>query len=171
MMEIIEKKLTEIKPYFRNPRKIDGAIDGVAASINEFGFKQPIVVDTEGVIIVGHVRYAAAKKLKLKKVPVVVADNLTEDEVKAYRLADNKSRELSEWDLDKLEYEYARVTESGFNLDDFGFKFNFDEIIEKENKPKEQNLKDCEEFDLDSFSDEQFDYCCPKCGMRFNKKG
>lgn len=169
-MEIINKKLNEITPYFRNPRKIDKAIEGVKNSIKEFGFKQPLVLDTNGVIIVGHVRYAAAKELKLKEIPCIIADNLTEDEVKAYRLADNKSREASEWDLDKLEYEYARVEESGFDLADFGFSFNLEDILAKETRTKEQDLNDCEELDLDLFGEETFDYCCPKCGMRFNKK-
>ncbi len=105
-METVEKKLKEITPYFNNPRKIDNAIDVVATSIEKYGFKQPIVIDKDGVIIVGHVRYEAAKKLKMETVPCVIADNLTEDEVRAYRLVDNKSRELSEWNFDRLEYEY-----------------------------------------------------------------
>lgn len=168
-METVEKKLKEITPYFNNPRKIDNAIDVVAASIEKYGFKQPIVIDKDGVIIVGHVRYEAAKKLKMETVPCVIADNLTEDEVRAYRLVDNKSRELSEWNFDRLEYEYTRLAESGVNLEEFGFNINTEEVVEKENATKEQGINDCEEFDLDDFDDEQFEYCCPNCGMRFNQ--
>ena len=88
-MKVIDKKLAEITPYAQNPRKNDEAVDKVAASIQEFGFKQPIVVDKDGIIIVGHTRYKAAQKLGLETVPVLVADDLTDEQAKAYRLADN----------------------------------------------------------------------------------
>ena len=94
-MDVIERKLTEIYPYEHNPRKNDGAVDYVANSIREFGFKQPIVVDKNGVIIVGHTRYKAAQKLGLETAPVVVADDLDEEKARAYRLADNKTGELA----------------------------------------------------------------------------
>ena len=92
-------------PYARNPRKNDGAVDKVASSIKEFGFRQPIVVDAEGIIIAGHTRYKAAKKLGLDKVPVHVADGLTPAQVRAYRIADNKAGEGSEWDDELLALE------------------------------------------------------------------
>ena len=97
--------INRLIPYARNPRKNDGAVDKVAASIKEFGFRQPIVVDTEGVIIAGHTRYKAAKKLGLDKVPVHVADGLTPAQVRAYRIADNKAGEGSEWDMELLALE------------------------------------------------------------------
>lgn len=90
-MQIEIRSIKEIRPYEHNPRNNDGAVDAVAASIKEFGWQQPIVVDKDGVIIAGHTRYKAAKKLGLKEVPVVVAENLTDEQVKAYRLADNKN--------------------------------------------------------------------------------
>ena len=88
----------EITPYENNPRINDGAVDAVAASLRDFGFRQPIVVDTDGIIIAGHTRYKAAVQLGLKKVPVHVATDLTAEQVRAYRLADNKTAELAEWE-------------------------------------------------------------------------
>jgi ParB-like chromosome segregation protein Spo0J len=99
-MKIELRKLSEIKPYPGNPRINDDAVDAVAQSIREFGFRQPIVVDSEGVIICGHTRYKAALKLGLEKVPVHVAKDLTPEQIKAYRIADNKTAELSDWNYD-----------------------------------------------------------------------
>ena len=101
-MDVIEKKLKDIKPYEKNPRKNDGAVDAVANSIEQFGFRVPVVIDKDNVIVCGHTRYKAAKKLGLDKVPCVIADDLTEEQIKAYRLADNKVSELAEWDIDLL---------------------------------------------------------------------
>ena len=118
-MQIEIRSIKDIQPYEHNPRNNDGAVDAVAASIKEFGWQQPIVVDKDGVIIAGHTRYKAAKKLKLKEVPVVVADNLTDEKVKAYRLADNKTSELAEWDSSALDKELAEL--SDFDMSQFGF--------------------------------------------------
>ena len=118
-MQIIDKKIGEIKPYEKNPRKNDNAVNAVANSISQFGFKNPIVIDGNNVIICGHTRYKAAQKLGLDVVPCVVADDLTEEQIKAYRLADNKVSELAEWDFNILGDEL----ESIFDIDmtDFGF--------------------------------------------------
>jgi DNA modification methylase len=113
--------LSRIKPYANNPRINDGAIEAVAASIRNFGFRQPIVVDEEWVIIVGHTRYKAAMKLGLKKVPVHVASGLSPAQVKAYRIADNQTSQLSEWDHDRLPLELAELQEMDFNLSLTGF--------------------------------------------------
>lgn len=118
-MQIIIKGIGEIQPYENNPRNNDNAVDAVAASIREFGWQQPIVVDKDGVIIAGHTRYKAAKKLGLAEVPVVVADKLTEEQIKAYRLADNKSGELAEWDFAALEEELEAISE--IDMSAFGF--------------------------------------------------
>jgi ParB/RepB/Spo0J family partition protein len=101
-MKIETVKITDLTPYGNNPRKNDSAVDTVANSIEQFGFQQPIVVDKNNVIIVGHTRYRAAKKLNLKEVPVIVADTLTDDQAKQYRLMDNRSNENSHWDDDLL---------------------------------------------------------------------
>lgn len=119
MKELKWEPIKSIRPYEKNPRRNDEAVDAVAASIREFGWQQPIVVDKDGVIIAGHTRYKAAKKLKCDTVPVVVADNLTEDQVKAYRLADNKTGELAEWDTALLGEELAELAD--FDMSQFGF--------------------------------------------------
>lgn len=120
-MNIVYKKLGEITPYEKNPRKNDKAVQYVAESIKEFGFKVPIVVDADGIIVAGHTRYKAAKKLKLKEVPVIIADDLTKEQVKAYRLADNKVAEQAEWDMDLLTDELDGIFDIDMEL--FGFDF------------------------------------------------
>lgn len=112
--------LGEIHPYEKNPRQNENAVQYVANSIKEFGWKQPIVVDKDGVIIAGHTRYKAAKKLGIEKVPVITADDLTEEQVKAYRLADNKTGEFAQWDMDLLNQELGDILD--LNMDDFGFQ-------------------------------------------------
>ena len=126
-MDIVEKRLDEIKPYDNNPRKNDKAVAYVANSIREFGFKVPIVIDKDGVIVAGHTRYMASKSLRLKTVPCVVADDLTDEQIKAYRLADNKVAEFSKWDGDLLDEE-LRALEEVFNMTDFGFPIRIDDI-------------------------------------------
>lgn len=118
-MDIILKKINELTPYERNPRNNSKAIDAVAASIENFGFKVPIVIDKDGVIVAGHTRLAAAKKLGLKEVPCIVADDLTEEQIKAFRLADNKTAEFAEWDPELLEIELQDITE--IDMSEFGF--------------------------------------------------
>lgn len=118
-MQVEAKSIDEIQPYENNPRDNDDAVDAVANSIKEFGWQQPIVVDNEGVIIAGHTRYKAAQKLGLKTVPVVVAKDLTEEQVKAYRLADNKTAELADWDMGLLNEELDQIRD--IDMSDFGF--------------------------------------------------
>jgi len=132
-MKISAWPLEQIKPYERNPRIHGDAIDAVARSIETFGFRQPIVVDADGVIVVGHARYFAAVKLKLKRAPVHVANDLTPDQVKAYRIADNKVGELSEWDLEKLGLEFADLKAADF--DTSVLAFDDDELAELLAKP------------------------------------
>ena len=101
-MKVIETSIDRIIPYARNPRINDGAVVKVAASIKEFGWKQPIVVDHEMVVVAGHTRLKAANKLGLKTVPTVIADDLTPEQIKAYRLADNRVAQESGWDIELL---------------------------------------------------------------------
>lgn len=119
-MKVETVSIDKIKPYENNPRNNDDAVDAVANSIKEFGWQQPIVVDNGRVIIAGHTRYKAAKKLGYKEVPIVVADKLTEEQVNAYRLADNKVGELAEWDDAELSEELNKILD--INMADFGFK-------------------------------------------------
>lgn len=166
-INILYIKLSDIKPYDKNPRKIDKAVDYVANSIKEFGFKVPIVIDKNNVIVAGHVRYRAAKKLKLDEVPAIVADDLTEEQVDAFRLIDNKTQELSTWNFSKLIEELDFLTDQYINMQSFGFNEN-EKKKSKGSGDSEQNLDDGEELDLDDFSDEQFNCTCPSCGFMFN---
>ena len=120
-MKIELWSLSRVKPYPNNPRINDDAVDSVAASIKEYGFRQPIVVDTAGVIIVGHTRFKAAQKLGLEKVPVHVAKDLTPDQIKAYRIADNQTATLAEWDFDLLPIELADLQAANYDLGLLGF--------------------------------------------------
>ena len=120
-MKIELRKLSEIKPYPNNPRVNDDAVEAVAASLREFGFRQPIVVDAEGVIIVGHTRYKAALKLGLKQVPVHVATDLTPAQVKAYRIADNATNEIAAWNYELLPIELSALQEMNFDIGMLGF--------------------------------------------------
>lgn len=118
-MKIEYKNISDIIPYENNPRKNDNAVDYVANSIKEFGFKVPIIIDKENVIVTGHTRYKASQKLGLTEVPVIYADDLTEEQIKAFRIADNKVSEFSNWDLDKLELELEDIN---LDMSDFGFE-------------------------------------------------
>lgn len=127
-MHIEMRDIDSVRPYPGNPRLNDAAVDAVAASIRAFGFRQAIVTDAEGVIVVGHTRWRAARKLGLKKVPVHVASDLTEAELRGYRLADNKTHEFAQWDYDLLPIEIGALREMHFDLSVLGF--NVDELAE-----------------------------------------
>jgi ParB-like chromosome segregation protein Spo0J len=120
-MNIELRDITSIRPYDKNPRNNDDAVEAVAASLRQFGFRQPIVVDADGVIICGHTRYKAAQKLGLAKVPVHVAQDLSPEQVKAYRIADNKTAELAEWNMDLLPIELKDLQAADFDLSALGF--------------------------------------------------
>ena len=121
---IVQKKISDLKAYENNPRNNDAAVDAVANSIKSFGFKVPVIIDKDNVIVCGHTRVKACEKLGIDEVPCVIADDLTEDQIKAFRLADNKTAELAEWDFSKLEEEMKFID---MDLSQFGF-----EDLEKE---------------------------------------
>lgn len=135
-MEIVNKKITELKPYEKNPRKNDEAVEYVANSIKEFGFKVPIVVDKNNVIVAGHTRYKASKKLGLKEVPCIVADDLTEEQIKAFRLADNKVSEMADWDFSLLDEELENID---IDMEQFGFEELEENDYFKENERHRTN--------------------------------
>ena len=110
--------LDELNPYEKNPRKNDQSVQAVANSIKEFGFRAPIIVDSDFTIIAGHTRYKAAKSLGLSEVPVIVADDMTEEQVRAYRIADNSAGQKSEWDFEILADEIKNIS---IDMADFGF--------------------------------------------------
>ena len=120
-MKIEMRDIETVTPYDRNPRKNDGAVDAIAESIREFGFRVPMVVDEAGIIVAGHTRLLAARKLGMKEVPVHVATDLSPEQIKAYRLADNKLHELSEWDYDLLPIELSDLRGMDVDLDLLGF--------------------------------------------------
>ena len=145
-MNIEYLKPSELVPYESNPRKNDPAVKPVAESIKKFGFRQPIVIDKNNVVVCGHTRLKAAKRLRLGKVPCVRADDLTDEEIRAYRLADNKTAELATWDVDLLNAELNLIDE--IDMTTFGFElpdpepeedgFDFTAAVEKIKTPKTQ---------------------------------
>ena len=144
-MKIEYKKIEDVIPYENNPRKNDNAVDYVANSIKEFGFKVPIIIDKENVIVTGHTRLKAAEKLGLEKVPCIYADDLTEEQIKAFRIADNKVSEFSTWDLDKLnlELEDLNIDMSDFGFEDINIESDDDEFI---GEPTETNFNYKEQY-------------------------
>lgn len=128
-MEIKEVPVTDVKPYTGNPRVIsDSAVNSVSDSIKSFGWQQPIVVDGDYVIIAGHTRFLAAKKLGMKTVPIKISDNLTTDQIKAFRILDNKLNELTTWDDGLLEAEMALI--EGGDLEAFKHLWETTEITQ-----------------------------------------
>lgn len=148
-MNIIEKKIDELIPYENNPRNNDSAVDYVKNSIEEFGFKVPVVIDKNNIIVAGHTRIKAAKKLNLLTVPCIIADDLTEDQIKAFRIADNKTAELAGWKTKLLDSELQDLCE--FNMELFGFP-KFEEKNEEENTEEP------------SIAKKQKMVRCPHCG-------
>lgn len=156
-MEIKEMQLTELKEYEHNPRIItDEAVEKVAASIKNFGFKVPIIVDDTNTIVAGHTRKRAAELLGLKVVPTIVASDLTDEQIKAFRLADNKVSEFAEWDFESLEEELSKIES---DMDEFGF----DGItsIDWEGVP---------DLDDDTYDEpKKMQLKCPSCGAQHYK--
>ena len=157
-MKIINKNVDELIPYINNPRQNDDAVDAVASSIKNFGFKVPIVIDNDNEIVTGHTRLKAAKKLGLEEVPCIVADDLTPEKIKAFRLADNKVAEFAEWDFELLESEFNEL--KGTDLFTGFEDFEIDSFTSN--------------IDVDDFFEETEDHhsgpktaTCPNCGETF----
>jgi ParB-like chromosome segregation protein Spo0J len=162
-MEVRDLSLDTIIPYARNPRKNDGAVDKVAASIKEFGWRSPIVVDEEMVILAGHTRYKAAKKLGLTEAPVHIAEGLTEAQKKAYRIADNRVAEEAEWDEELLRIELE-------DLGDFALMTAFDisEIERVLDLMPDVSEQDCPD-DFKEIDEQSMSHKCPRCGFEFDE--
>ena len=159
-MQIESVALNKIIPYIRNPRKNDNAVEKVASSIQEFGFRQPIVVDSKNVIIAGHTRFEAAKRLGLDVVPIHVADGLTEQQAKAYRIADNRVSQEAEWDYDLLKLELEEIESPELT----GFEeFEISDILKEINvEPSFEN----EQQRLDELEPKMVE--CPHCHKEFD---
>ena len=166
-MQIEYLKIEDVIPYANNPRNNDDeAVERVASSIKEYGFKNPLIVDKDNVIVAGHTRYKAAKRLGIDSIPTIKADDLTPAQIKAFRLADNKVSEYSSWNNEMLAIELEELQEFDFELNSTGFEdWELDNLlnpvtdddlqdflIEKESKPKEpKKIK------------------CPSCGCEFEE--
>lgn len=141
-LKIIYKNVDELTPYVNNPRNNEMAVEPVAKSIKEFGFKVPIIIDKDGEIVAGHTRLKAAKELELEEVPCIIADDLTPEQIKAFRLADNKVSEFADWDFELLEseLEMLEISELDFDMSEFGF--NSDDLDETFNVDASMNIND-----------------------------
>ena len=124
-MNIVYKEIGDLVPYKNNPRKNKKAVEYVKNSIEEFGFKNPIIIDRNNVIVCGHTRYQAAKQLEYQTVPCIMADDLTDEQIKAFRIADNKTAEMAEWDDPRLTLELLDLTD--FDMSKFGFDFELED--------------------------------------------
>lgn len=163
-MEVINLKLTEVRPYENNPRHNEDAVGLVAESIRRFGFNVPILLDADKVIVAGHTRYEAAKVLGLEEVPCIIMEDMSEEAARQFRIVDNKTGELSSWDYEKLIAELDNIKGIDMSIFDFG---KFDKAAEPANL--ESNLDEGKELDLTEFEDEIFDFECPYCGFRWNE--
>ncbi len=163
-MDIIVKKLEDLKPYEYNPRDNSGAVFFVSESIKNYGFNVPIVIDTNNVIVAGHTRYLAAKKLKLKDVPCIVADGLSEAQVKAFRIADNRVAEESGWDTSKLKAELEQLSDADYDLTKTGFEIEaIKDILCEEQAERETPIKSS--ATSTNAAKENIDkLVCPRCG-------
>lgn len=155
-LNVVYKKVDELIPYASNPRINDGAVDAVANSIREFGFKVPIIIDSKNVIVAGHTRLKASRKLGLAEVPCVIADDLTEEQIRAFRLADNKTAELADWDFGKLKEELDGIA---LDMGDFGFE---DFTLEDLENVKEDGFDVDEELQKPAFSRKGDVWCLGK---------
>lgn len=153
-MKIVYKKLDELKPYENNPRFNDEAVPAVMASIQEFGFKVPIIIDKNNEIVCGHTRLKSAEKLGLDKVPCIVADDLSKEQIDAFRLADNKTSEAATWDMEKLQEELEHIVDIDMSLFGFGEESTFADDITTDDKytmavniPHYEITGDCPKFE------------------------
>ena len=145
-MEIINKKIDELIPYEKNPRINDDAVKYVANSIKEFGFKVPIIIDKNNVIVAGHTRLKASKGLGLTEVPCIIADDLNEEQIKAFRLADNKVSEVAEWNFNLLDLELEDIT--NIDMTDFDFEFNSEDDEEEIKLNERHRTNDAYNLDM-----------------------
>lgn len=154
-MEIVNVSIDDLIPYENNPRNNERAIEKVANSISEFGFKVPIIIDKDNVIVCGHTRYLAAKQLEMARIPCIMANDLTEEQIKAFRLVDNKTSEFASWDYDMLSFE---LDEIGIDMTDFGFTeaedINLDDFFIESNVSESAIVKEKVKSTI----------TCPHCG-------
>jgi len=154
-LDIIMMNIEDIEEYDQNPRKNNNAVEIVAKSISEYGFKVPIIIDSNNVIVAGHTRYKAASTLGLDKIPCIIASDLSDEQIKAFRIMENRTSDFAAWDMDLLKVELQELIDQGISLDQTGFD--------------EEMLKEVEALELDDdVDDKPKKTCfCPKCGFEF----
>lgn len=172
-MEIIFKKTAELKPYKKNPRVNDEAVEATKKSILLHGFINPLIIGKDDVIIAGHTRLKAAKQMGLQELPCIVMDEEDPDLIRQYRIVDNKTAEKSSWNIPKLIEELSGLQEmdlSAFKFGDFGFGDDEDAADpDEEAEGYQGNLGVGVEVNLEDFDDETFEYECPWCGFKWNE--
>lgn len=151
--------------YARNPRKNDHAVDKIAAAIHEFGFRVPMLAKSDGLVVDGHLRLKAARKLGLESVPVMLADDMSDVQIKAFRISVNKMAELADWDDELLALELTELGDLGFDLDLTGFSLDEIEALVPEIIPAPKSS--AKEIDPDDY---KMGCKCPKCGFEFDDK-
>ena len=177
MLKFEEWNIDRLIPYARNPRKNDEQVDRMCGAIREFGFRIPIVVKSDGTVVDGHLRLKAAKKLGLETVPVVLADDLTDTQIKAFRLLANQSANWAEWDNDLLKLELEDLSFAGFDINLTGFDSldlemltAYSEDTPVETEGEQESIETVEGDDLESYEPIEAQtrvHVCPKCGYEF----
>lgn len=164
MQQLEEWKVSDLIEYARNPRKNDHAVDKVAAAIREFGFRVPILAKSDKTVVDGHLRLKAAKKLGLETVPVMLCDDMTDAQIKAFRISVNRVAEFAEWDEELLRVEFAELADMGFDLELTGFETDelasLLDISFDDNTPPPDDFSEVDETDMA--------HTCPKCGFEFD---
>lgn len=166
MQQLEEWKVSDLIEYARNPRKNDHAVDKVAAAIREFGFRVPILAKSDKTVVDGHLRLKAAKKLGLETVPVMLCDDMTDAQIKAFRISVNRVAEFAEWDEELLRIEFAELADMGFDLELTGFDAEemaslLDISFDDNTPPTPDDFSEVDETDMA--------HTCPKCGFEFNE--
>lgn len=161
-IKLLDVPVSRIKPYWNNPRDNSEAVKYLVKSIKDYGFKNPLILDKEFVVICGHTRLEAAQQLGIKKLPCIIADDLTDEQAKAYRLADNKVQEFSSWDFEKLQDELGGINEIDMSAFQF-FKFDDDDDADFSDVELEKS-------EPEGPVSKQVICKCPKCGRQFEIK-
>ena len=174
-LKVEQWPIDRLTPYARNPRRNDEAVPKMASLIKEFGFKVPVVARSDGAVIDGHLRLKAARHLGMETVPVVLADEWTEAQVKAFRIAVNKSAELAEWDpaLLALEIEDLKALDfdlelTGFTPEELGDIWLDGDGMDVTATPQSEGQEGAAEQDLEDYGEEKFAHECPRCKFKFN---
>lgn len=162
-MEIVYLPVNELNEYEYNPRINEPAVEVVKNSIKEFGFRNPILIDKNNVIVAGHTRKLAAVELGMEEVPCIVISDLSPEKIKGLRLADNKTSEFASWDMELLEKELSELTAFDFDISNFGF----DDVFEHEQQTTTYENKELTE---EEFAEESYKHECPRCGFMWNDK-